>query len=34
MKSKQPCDYWRYVNSLNSRSNTPDVDWNLFCLLF
>ena len=26
MKSKQPCDY---VNSLNSRSKTPDVDMNL-----
>jgi len=29
VKSKQPCDYWRYVNSLNSRSKTPDVDMNL-----
>ena len=25
----KPCDYWRYVNSLNSRSKTPDVDMNL-----
>jgi len=33
MKSKQPCDYWRYVNSLNSRSKTQDVDMNI-CFYF
>ena len=33
MRSKSPKDYWNYINSLNTRNKSDDVNLDVFFLI-